>query len=305
MTVSLGTRLWTYQAERFPLKQTVPLLGVFSAASIAVSATLAGRDLPHWGAFVTGFVLALTLFFQMRVCDEYKDLDDDRRYRPDRPIPRGLVSLRLVLLLGLLSAGITALAAGLWSRQMLWLLGAVWVWLALMSLEFGAPAHLKARPVLYLLSHMAIMPLIDLLLTGVEWLPQGHPPAGLWLFLALSFVNGCVLEIGRKLWASENEIDGVDTYSRLWGPKMAARVWVICAALSCAILIAVGFAIGTPGINAIIGGTGLIVLALTARRYMRQQTIKAQKSVDLMAGLWVFGCYVVAGFAPFIKAIVQ
>jgi hypothetical protein len=72
--------------------------------------------------------------------------------------------------------------------------------------------------VLYLLSHMAIMPLIDLLLTGIEWLP-GRAASGLWMFLALSFVNGCVLEIGRKLWAPENEIAGVDTYSGLWGPR--------------------------------------------------------------------------------------
>jgi hypothetical protein len=45
------------------------------------------------------------------------------------------------------------------------------------------------------------------------------------MFLALSFVNGCVLEIGRKLWAPENEIAGVDTYSGLWGPRRAAAIW--------------------------------------------------------------------------------
>jgi 4-hydroxybenzoate polyprenyltransferase len=81
--------LWTYQKERFPLAKTAPLLAVFSAASICVSAELAGSPLPGPGAFVAGFVIAMALFFQMRVCDECKDLADDRLYRPDRPIPRG------------------------------------------------------------------------------------------------------------------------------------------------------------------------------------------------------------------------
>jgi 4-hydroxybenzoate polyprenyltransferase len=96
--------LWAYQQERFPLAKTGPLLAVFSAASICVSAILAERPLPGFGGFLAGFVIAMLLFFQMRVCDEYKDLDDDRRYRPNRPIPRGLVSLRLILGLGMASA---------------------------------------------------------------------------------------------------------------------------------------------------------------------------------------------------------
>ncbi|TQM90511.1 hypothetical protein BD293_3904 [Roseinatronobacter monicus] len=64
--------LWTYQKDRFPLVRTVPLLAVFSAASISVSAEMAGRPLPGWGAFAAGFAVAMLLFFQMRVCRRLK-----------------------------------------------------------------------------------------------------------------------------------------------------------------------------------------------------------------------------------------
>ncbi len=229
--------LWTYQKERFPLFKTGPLLAMFSAASLSVSAELAGRPLPGWGAYLAGFIVALMLFFQLRVCDEYKDLEDDQRYRPDRPIPRGLVSLQLILSLGAASMPVAALAVWLWYPPAIWLLGLVWVWLAAMTFEFGVASWLKARPVLYLVSHMAIMPLIDLLLTGLEWVPGGHAASGLWMFLALSFVNGCVLEIGRKLWAPENEIAGVETYSGLWRPQKAAFVWGLCICFSFALLL--------------------------------------------------------------------
>ncbi len=290
--------LWTYQKERFPLARTAPLLAVFSAASIAVSAEMAGRPLPGPGAFLAGFVVALLIFFQMRVCDEWKDLEDDRRLRPDRPIPRGLISLRAVLTLGAASLPLTALAVWLWHPPVLWLLALVWVWLAAMTFEFGVPTWLKARPILYLVSHMAIMPLIDLLLTAMEWRPAGAPATGLLLFLALSFVNGCVLEIGRKLWAPEAEIAGVDSYSALWGPTRAALVWSGCVVVSCALLIGVAFVTGALWITLTPGGAMALLCLAAAASYAKGPTPAAQKRMDRLAGLWVFACYGLAGFAP-------
>lgn len=293
-------RFWVYQAERFPLKKTVPLLLVFSAASICVSAQLSGRPLPSWFAFVSAFVVALSLFFQMRVCDEFKDAEDDRRYRPERPIPRGLVSQTEVLTLGLITVPLAAVAAWLWHPPVLWPLVFVWLWLAAMTAEFGVPEWLKARPVLYLLSHMAIMPLIDLLLTRFEWLPGGGASSQLWLFLALSFVNGCVLEIGRKLWTPENEIEGVDTYSRLWGPSKAALIWLVCICLSLALLIGTGFATGVGWLTVILGLIGAVPCVLFASRYRTKPTSELQEKLDTVSGLWVFFCYATAGFLPYL-----
>ena len=296
--MTLARRLWTYQAERFPLARTVPLLAVFSAAAVNVSAQLAGRDLPGPQAYVTAFLLAFLLFFQMRAADEVKDLEDDRRYRPERPIPRGLVPLRLIVGLGVAAVPVAALAAWAWHPPLLWLLALTWAWLALMTAEFGAPAWLKARPVLYLVSHMAILPLIDLMLTGVEWLPGGAPHPALVLFLALSFVNGCVLEIGRKLRAPESERAGVETYSALWGPARAAGIWTLCLAAAAALLAMTGAALGTGWPAAAVAAAGLAAAAFLARRYAAAPTGAAEKALDAAAGLWVLVCYALLGFGP-------
>ncbi|MEH6835760.1 MULTISPECIES: UbiA family prenyltransferase [Falsihalocynthiibacter] len=295
--------LWIYQKERFPLSKTGPLLAVFSAASICVSAELSGRPLPGVGAFVAGFLIAMMLFFQMRVCDEYKDLEDDLRYRPNRPIPRGLISLKTIVWMGVASMPITALAAWLWHPPVLWLLSLVWFWLAVMTVEFGMPAWLKARPILYLLSHMAIMPLIDLLLTSLEWMPNGKAALGLVLFLALSFVNGCVLEIGRKLWAPAREIVGVDTYSGLWGPAKAVLIWTACVGASFALLLGVGALTGVFWISFVLGGSGAALCLISAVAYAKSPTEKAEKRMDTLAGLWVFSCYAIAGFAPILMRV--
>lgn len=296
--MTLFSTLWVYQAERFPLAKTVPLLVVFSAASINVSAFLAGRPLPGFSIYVAGFCLAFLLFFQMRVCDELKDAEDDARYRPERPIPRGVISLRSIALLGLATIPLASFIAA--SAQVLPLLFLTWLWLTAMTFEFGVPVWLKARPVLYLLSHMAVMPLIDLLLTGLEWRPYGTPAETLWLFLALSFANGVVLEIGRKLWAPENERIGVESYSKLWGPRRAARIWSVSIAAALILLIVTGYALGHVVPFAIVGCIAAAAAQVTAMRYARSPTTKTQKSLDTVAGVWVLVCYGTAGFLPLV-----
>jgi 4-hydroxybenzoate polyprenyltransferase len=291
-----ASRLWIYQAERFPLAKTVPLLAAFSAASVTLSAVLGGRDLPSVWAYLAAFALVFILFFQLRVCDEIKDGADDAAFRPERPIPRGLVTLREVVSLGVATVPIAIAIA--WGAGVLWLLAIVWLWLAAMTFEFGVPDWLKSRPVVYLLSHMAIMPLIDLMLTGVEWVRGDGPAPALWLFLALSFSNGCVLELGRKLWAPESERTGVETYSKLWGPQPATLVWLVFVAISFALLLGVGRATGHTFAIGGIGLIGALICVWAGRAYAATPTPKSEKTVDTIAGLWVFLCYMTAGFVP-------
>jgi 4-hydroxybenzoate polyprenyltransferase len=296
---TLLQRLWTYQAERFPLAKTATLLAAFSAASVNVSAFLGGRSLPGLGSYLAVFMVSLIVFFQLRACDEVKDAEDDRRYRPERPIPRGLVSQQMIVGIGLALMPVAIAAALLLSPRMLLPLSAIWVWLALMTIEFGVPEWLKARPMLYLISHMLIMPLIDLFVTAADWLVRaGAPPPALWLFLALSFVNGCVLEIGRKLYAPQNERVGVETYTGLMGVKAASRLWTLCLAVSLALLIWIGFAVSAPKAVAAAGVAAFVYVIAVAVRFARQPDAKAQKAVDTAAGLWVFVCYMTAGFLP-------
>ena len=303
-TRSLAARLWTYQAERFPLAKTATLLACFTSASINASAHLAGRPLPGWGAYAVAFLVTLILFFQLRAADEVKDGDDDAKYRPERPIPRGLVSLRLIVGLGVALAPVAALAAFVYHPPLLAVLALVWLWLGLMSAEFFVPEWLKARTLVYLVSHMAIMPLIDLFVTATEWLRHAaHPPAALWFFLALSFANGCVIEFGRKLWAPQNERVGVETYSGLYGPRRAGAMWLGAVCLAYVLLVGVGVASGHGVLVATLGAAMLACAARVVLAYRAAPTPQAQARMDVVAGLWVFGCYALAGYAPLLARL--
>ena len=302
--LGLLRRLWIYQAERFPLGKTALLLLVFSAAGLSLSAHLAGRELPSLWTFVAIWLVVLLVFFQLRAADEYKDFEDDARYRPERAVPRGLVSLRLIVWL---AAGAALLIVALTLSIMPILLVPLlllWGWLGLMTVEFFVPAWLKARPFLYLVSHMAIMAFIDFYVTAAEWLPhEPLPPSGIWVFVLLSCVNGCVLEFGRKIWAPQNEREGVETYSGLLGPKRAVFVWLAMCGLAWVLLAIVGAMAGAAVIALGLGLLALLGVVATGVSYARAPTPKAQQRVDTVAGLWVFACYAVAGFSPFLGQV--
>ena len=146
MSQSLAARLWTYQAERFPLFKTALLVLFFTAATISVSAKLADRALPNWTVFAGVWFCVLILFFQMRVADEFKDYEVDLAYRPERAVPRGLITRRLLAWLAVFFGGLALFVTGLISFKLIWPLLAVWLWLGLMSFEFFVPDWLKSRP---------------------------------------------------------------------------------------------------------------------------------------------------------------
>lgn len=297
--MSLGRRLWIYQAERFPVFRNGALIAMFSAAGVTLSAVLGGRHLPGTGAYVAALTVAVLAFFQLRVADEFKDAEEDRLYRPERPVPRGLVSLRLIAVLAATAALCQAAAGALLDARLVPLLAVVWLWMALMSAEFGVRAWLRRHQMVYMVSHMAIMPLIDFFITACEWLPSaGKPPPALVPFLLLSFANGCVIEIGRKTWAPENERIGVESYSGLWGARRAVMVWM--GILAVAVVLAVAVGISGTALAWVAVGTMLAVLpaARAGMAFLRQPTPQTQAAVENGAGLWVLGSYLTVGLGP-------
>lgn len=290
-------RWWIYQKERFPLLAHGPLIAAFSACAVSFAALLRGAPAPGWQAYATAFGVCLLLFLQLRIADEFKDAEDDARWRPYRPVPRGLVSLgELRTGFVLAAAAQLGLALAL-APGLAWVLLLAWAYLALMSVEFGCRRWLKRHPVVYLLSHMGIMPLVDFFGTACEWLPRGHgAPAGLGWFLTASFGNGLVIEIGRKLRRPEAEEEGVETYSRLWGPAGGAAVWLaamgvtlVCAGLAAA---RIGFALPVWTVL----GAALGVATVLAWRFWRGRL--SGKHLEAMAGGWTLALYLMLGLVP-------
>lgn len=292
----LAGRLWTYQAERFPLFRHGVLIAAFAGAAVAYARLL--RETPGWSQATAAAAVVFLLFFQLRVADEHKDYADDLRFRPERPVTRGLISLSELRALGLAAALIQVTVAAAVDARLVGWLALAWGWMGLMSAEFFAPRLLKARPVLYLLSHMLVMPLIALFALACGG--DGGPPlhAGSAAFLALAFFSGAAVEISRKAWAPGDEREGVQTYSRLWGPSgAAAGIALAMVASGAAAMLAQAGAAVPPALHA---GPALATAAGTgaAVAYARRPTPTASRTLDMVVGLAALGLYASVSLLP-------
>jgi 4-hydroxybenzoate polyprenyltransferase len=235
---SLGARLWTYQAQRFPLFSQGALIVLFALSCVCFGALTRPSPAPPLNASVlVGIVVVFLFFFQFRVADEHRDYDEDFRNRPWLPVPRGVITLPEldVFVLGAMAVQIVLTAA--LHPPLVALLFPPWLWIALVRME--AFAELKDRPLLSLLAHLFFFPLVALYAIGAEQLPvSGALSPGLGAFLVLSALAAASMEFARKCLAAEDEKPGVDTYSKLWGPVRAGMTLAFTVALTilCALL---------------------------------------------------------------------
>src|ERR1043166_1055778 len=152
-------RWWIYQRERFPIFAHGPLIAAFSASAVSYSALLRGANAaPAAASYIVAFFVSLGSFVLLRIADEFKDAEEDARFRPYRPVPRGLVTLRELAQVGVGIACVQLALAGwlsfvggklerettgfaviaAWNLRLVGLLFVTWTYFALMSREFFA-----------------------------------------------------------------------------------------------------------------------------------------------------------------------
>ena len=296
---SVFARWWIYQRERFPLATHAPLIAAFSFCTLSFSMLARGVvALPSLKAVVVAFATALIFFLQMRIADEFKDADEDACYRPYRPVPRGLISLRELGVVAVMGGAIQALLALWLSPALLPFLLVTWAYLGLMCREFFVRDWLKAHPATYMWSHMFILPLIDLYGTACDWrVANVEPPLALGILLFVSFCNGFILEIGRKIRAPEDEEYRVETYSALWGRRRAVTCWLIALTVTAIGAALATFQIETPweiALYAIVAALALMV----GLRFLRRPMPGSGKRIELLSGLWTLVLYLSLGAIP-------
>ena len=288
----------TYLKERFPLGRHGLVVAAYASSSVCYSALLRDET-PVRGSLGVAFASALLFFFQLRVLDEFKDFEDDSRWRPYRPVPRGLVTLRALGMLGV-AAGLAQLAlAFVWEPRLLMLLALVWAYAGLMGKEFFVSHWLKARPALYMASHAVIVPLITLYVTACDWLRvEGSAPRGLAWLLATSYLASGVVEIGRKIRAPADEEIGVETYSSLWGPRVAVAALLLSMLGTGLLALGAAHRIGAA-MFVIPPALLLLVLGLLmARRFLADPKPGSGKAFESLSGLWTLAIYLSVGALP-------
>ncbi len=298
---NLVIRLYIYQKERFPLLLNGLLIAVFSFSAISYSRLCRGiNTFIKFEDFLHCIFMTVTLFFLVRVFDEYKDKEDDVKYRSYLPIPRGLVSLKEIGLLGAIVFGLQIVALLLFQRVLFIAYIPIIFYLLFMGKEFFIRDWLKQRQFWYVTSHMFIIPFIDIYASSYDWkLELAVPPKGLLFFFVVSYMNGIVLEIGRKMKTPNREENGVISYTGLLGAKKAAYLWLLILLLTYVAAIVAWYHTSGSNVMYYILSALFILCCIPALLFSNSiHNYKLAKGIEISSGIWTIGMYLCLGGGP-------
>jgi len=305
--LSLLHRLYLYQKERFPLFGHGLLVMAFSFSAISYTRICRGiSGFVSLPTFIIGVFTTISLFLLVRIFDEHKDAADDARYRNTLPVPRGLISLKELRKVGWTVVFLQISLNAWFFPKMLLLYGLVIAYLCLMGREFFMSDWLKRHQFWYITSHMFIIPLIDTYASGLDWFLNGaDAPKGLLFFFAVSYLNGVVLEVGRKIRAPQDEVEGILTYTYQLGKKKAPSMWIALLLLTLAMaVVAAHYAgYGTEAFSVL--GIIFICCMLPAIWFLHRPSAKAAKGIELSSGLWTIGMYLTLGGIPMVQQLMR
>ncbi len=206
--------------ERFSLLSHLPMILLFYFGNLLTfqkGSCIEGESF-LWRIIVAGPLLILLIFFHMRIFDEIKDYQFDGEFNPERPLPRGLISVTeanwasaVIIALETTIAILSGLEVAV---SYLMVLG----FTLLMRFEFFAGSWLRPRRELYAITHTFSAFFLGLLIFS---LATGMPftsitPVFAWFCLGNWFMFN-LFEFARKTYGTDEEPSSGDSYSARLG----------------------------------------------------------------------------------------
>jgi len=216
----------TYQKERFPLAVFSVYIFCLTWATFFFNKnlnTLLDKTV-NVGVFVVMFVVAIAQFLMARIVDEFKDYAEDAKYRPYRPVPRGLIKLKELRVLLFICAGIQITLTCIFNANGLKYLAIVWLFFLLMTKSFFIKKFIDKHILIEVLLDEIMLPLLILYLSSFVGLTFSN----VWPLLAMVYFVSWIIEIARKMRCKEDEEKGVKTYTAVLGiPRATILISVL------------------------------------------------------------------------------
>lgn len=290
----LFQRLRAYLNERFPLLGHGLLIVSYYSSNQFLAEVLTRPDekLVYSIGSLLGAIALFCLFFHLRVFDEHKDFEADLQHYPHRVLQSGLISLRQLKILGAIAIGLELLLAAIWQPErqpaalVAVLLTLFFSWLMLN--EFFVGRWLKRHFLIYATSHMLIMPLMALQVfsftTGkFPW----QAPTWFYVYAFVGFWVTLNWEISRKIRTPAQEIEGVDSYTKIFGTYGAANVVLLVRVIDTGMVALVGWHLRASAWFYVALIVLFCVCLIAYFQYRIQTTPKSAKRMETYAGLYI------------------
>ena len=243
------------------------------------------------------FIVTFLQFLMVRIVDEFKDYEEDCKYRPYRPVPRGLIKLKELKILFIICIILQLILTITCSQNGILYLIILWVFFALMSKGFFIKKILDKHLLLEVTLDELILPIMILYLAN--FIPQIYlnynssadltiansiifVDPNVWKILVMAYIISWIVEVARKIRCKEEEEEGVKTYTAILGIGKAMGLIFVLETL---LMLVQGTILGQKNYIWILA---LYILAnIPNILFAKKKTKKMAKLAELSANIYI------------------
>ena len=224
-------RIYIYYKERYPIIPRL-ILGIILFLEIhfiiLLNMGVTWSQVRLGAAEATGAFTCFAFLLWLRVADDLKDFETDKKLFPDRPLPSGRVLKKDIII----SCSIVqAIAIGLniaFMRDNLIFLAILYFYGFLMSKWFFKKKKIQPSLPLALITHNPVQAFINLYIIAFTIQKYNLPAFSLTNIMALwtLYFPALIWEVSRKIRAPKDETE-YTTYSKLFGYKDSTKFVLI------------------------------------------------------------------------------
>ena len=221
-------RLHIYLKERYPLLARL-ILGLIVFLEIHFIILL-NEGVTSFNIGIQEFVGAYTVFaflLWLRIADDLKDFETDKILFPDRPLARGAVYKKDVMILCVIVQAIAVVLNVIFMNNIIFFC-ILYAYGYLMSKWFFQRAKIQPSLPLALVTHNPVQMFVNLYIISFTVIKYGLRPFTITTVMTLwtLYFPALIWEVSRKIKAPKDEND-YTTYSKLFGYKKATRFVMI------------------------------------------------------------------------------
>ena len=214
--------------ERYPLIARL-ILGLIVFLEIHFIILL-NEGVTSFNIGIQEFVGAFTVFaflLWLRIADDLKDFETDKILFPDRPLARGAVYKKDVMILCVIVQAITVVLNVIFMNNLIFFC-ILYAYGYLMSKWFFQRSKIQPSLPLALVTHNPVQMFVNLYIISFTVIKYGLRPFTITTVMTLwtLYFPALIWEVSRKIKAPKDEND-YTTYSKLFGYKKATRFVMI------------------------------------------------------------------------------
>lgn len=221
-------RLYIYFKERYPIIPRL-ILGVivFSEIYFIIVLNYGIRNFSIGIQEVIGSITIFAFLMWLRIADDLKDYETDKKIFKDRPLPSGRTKRKDVIIICSIIQLIVFLLNLIYMPNFIFFI-ILYGYGFLMSKWFFAKSKIQPNLALALLTHNPVQLFVNLYTISFTVIKYNLNPFTYITLLTLLtlYFPAFIWEVSRKIKAPKDEND-YTTYSKIWGYKKATKIVMI------------------------------------------------------------------------------